>query len=221
MINLQPRQTNRFIIYADTASPGKSLGQYFFMTFTNTFTKQVFGVVPRVIKRNTRFIELEIEAVGVNQQEQPLDGKIYLFPEGNFSYQVFNTSVPTLDPQNPCLRWNTAEDFWNFATTIWNVCNVIRFAQVDAGQAFLYSDIPCQREVEFISYESNDDLRNIVFVSGIPLHNFPCTVLAGTTFTVEVDTITYCTTVKVENGATLIIKSNKTLNIKKSPYEQC
>jgi hypothetical protein len=221
MINLEPRKTNNFIIYADTVSPSKKVGDYFFMTFTNTFTKQVFGVVPKIIKRNQRFVELQIENVGVNGQDQALDGKIYLFPDGNFTYNVFNTDVPTLDPQNPCLVWNTAEDFWNFATTLWNVCGIIRFSQIDAGQSFLYSEVPCQREVEFIPYESNDDLRNIVFISGVPLHQFPCTILAGTTFTVEVDTNTYCTTVKVENGATLIIKSTKTLNLTTSPYVQC
>jgi hypothetical protein len=168
MLNLTPESTNNLIIYADTVSVGNSAGDYFLMVLTNTYSKQTFAVVPTVIRRNTRFVELEIELVASTAQNDELNGKIYLYDQGNWEYIVFNTSAPTLTPTGAlsCKVWNTDTDFWNFSTTVWNLCN-IGSKEIDRGQAFLYAPLPADREVEFIPYEGgNNILEAVVYVVG-------------------------------------------------------
>lgn len=222
MLNLTPNSNNNLIIYADTLSG--SVGNFFLLVFTNTYSKQTFAVVPTILRRNSRFVELEINLVGVEGQNLPLEGDIYLFPEGNFTYTVFNTSAPTTDPssETPCLVWNTAEDFWQFANTIWNICGLLDAVLVDKGQAYLLEPVPCEREIEFIPYVSdNENLLSVIYVTGVPLFQFPCTIQAFTTFVVEQTTTTFCPTITIENNATLIINQGITLKQQFSPYEQC
>ena len=190
MLNLTPLQTNNLVIYADTITNSQvSYGNYFLMVFTNTYSKQTFAVVPSITKRNSRFVELEIFLTGATGSNDPVNGEIYLYPEGNYEYMVFNTTSPTLqvgDAGEVCSIWNTDEDFWNFASTIWNVCGITAIT-IDRGQAFLYSEVPDQREVEFIPYEQgNNLLEAIVYVSGVPLTQQPCDI-NGTTFKVNVE----------------------------------
>jgi len=168
MLNLQPLTANSLIIYADTVSAGKSVGDFFLLVLTNTSSKQTFAVVPNVLKRNKRFVELEINLVASEDQNDPLNGDIWLYPEGNWTYVAFNTNIPTVDPSNflPCLVWNTAEEFWNFAESFWGSCGITTEV-IDRGQAFLYSENPAEREVEFIAYEGgNNILESIVYVTG-------------------------------------------------------
>ena len=222
MLNLTPNSDNNLIVYADTVS--ESVGNYFLMVFTNAYSRETFAVVPRIVRRNTRFVELEITLVGVNGQNRPLDGDIYLYPEGNWDYIVFNTNAPTTDPSTPlpCMVWDTDEDFWEFSRTVWNVCGLVEAIEIDRGQAFLYSEVPCEREVQFVPYVSdNEFLRNVVYVTGVQLYQFPCTIQAYTTFTVEENTTTYCPIITIENNAILVINQGITLEQKFSPYEQC
>jgi hypothetical protein len=168
MLNLTPDITNNLIIYADTVSVGYTVGDYFLMVLTNSYSKQTFAVVPTVVRKNTRFVELEIELVASTAQNDELNGKIYLYDQGNWEYLVFNTSQPTLTATGAlsCKVWNTDTDFWNFSTTIWNVCNIIT-KEIDRGQAFLYAPLPADREVEFVPYEGgNNILEAIVYVVG-------------------------------------------------------
>ena len=222
MLNLTPNSDNNLIVYADTVS--ESVGNYFLMVLTNSYSRETFAVVPRIVRRNTRFVELEITLVGVDGQNRPLDGDIYLYPEGNWEYIVFNTDAPTTDPSVPipCMVWDTDEDFWNFSRTVWDVCGLVQAVEIDRGQAFLYSEVPCEREVQFVPYVSdNEFLRNVVYVTGVQLYQFPCTVQAYTTFTVEENTTTYCPIITIENNAILVINQGITLEQKFSPYEQC
>lgn len=222
MLNLTPNSDNNLIVYADTVS--ESVGNYFLMVLTNSYSRETFAVVPRIVRRNYRFVELEITLVGVDGQNRPLDGDIYLYPEGNWEYIVFNTDAPTTDPSVPipCMVWDTDEDFWNFSRTVWDVCGLVQAVEIDRGQAFLYSEVPCEREVQFVPYVSdNEFLRNVVYVTGVQLYQFPCTVQAYTTFTVEENTTTYCPIITIENNAILVINQGITLEQKFSPYEQC
>lgn len=222
MLNLTPNSANNLIIYADTVA--ESVGNYFLMVLTNSYSRETFAVVPRIVRRNTRFVELEITLVGVDGQNLPLNGDIYLYPEGNWEYIVFNTNAPTTDPSTPlpCMVWDTDEDFWNFSNTVWNVCGLVDSVEIDRGQAFLYSEVPCEREVQFVPYVSdNEFLRNVVYVTGVQLYQFPCTIQAYTTFTVENNTTTYCPIITIENNAILVINQGITLEQKFSPYEQC
>jgi len=222
MLNLQPKSTNNLIIYSDTLT--NSIGDYFTIVFTNSYSKQTFAVVPTVVRRNKRFVELEVETVGVNQLNDVLDGKIYLFPDGNFTYTVFQTNAPTVTLEGPtaCYVWNTEDDFWNFSNIVWNVCNIV-YTTIDQGQAFLYADTDaCEREVEFIPYtQGNNILESIVYVTNTPLHQFPCTIPFPTDYVVSVDTVTYCQTITIEQGASLSVTNGADLSQLVAPWGYC
>ena len=223
MLNLTPNTTNNLIIYADTVSAGSNLGDYFTIVFTNSYSKQTFSVAANIVRRNTRFVELEINLVGVDGLNDPMNGDIYLYPEGNYEYMVFNTNAPTITFESPlsCAVWSNDDDFWNFAQTVWNVCQ-IEFEQIDRGQAFLYAVDPCEHEVEFVPYTAgNELLEAIVYVTNTPLFQFPCLIPSGTTFTLEQNTVTYCQTITLENGAVLDIPSPLTLTQITAPWGYC
>ena len=153
----------------------------------------------------------------------PINGDIYLYPEGNYEYIAFNTNAPTITFESPlsCVVWSTDEDFWNFAQTVWNVCQ-IEFEQIDRGQAFLYAEDPCEHEVQFVPYtEGNEILDAIVYVTNTPLYQFPCTIPSGTIYTLLQNTVTYCQTIIVETGATLNIPTPLTLTQKYAPWGYC
>jgi len=239
MLNLTPLQSNELIVYADTVN--SSVGDYFTIVFTNGFSKKTFSVIPNVIRRNIRFVELSVDLVGVNELDDRENGKIYLYPEGNWTYMVFQTNQPTLDVNQPQLlnQWNTEEDFWNFADFYWNAFN---FAQIDRGQAFLYAEIPCERELEYfalggdepewinlpedpiewIAYSNGNDKREaIVYVQGVPAIQFPCTIPFDLDYFVNVDTVTYCPVITIEDGGSLTIETPVYLQQKFAPYGYC
>jgi|LakMenEpi03Aug12_release.lakeMendotaPanAssembly.Ray.scaffolds.fasta_scaffold195797_2 hypothetical protein len=223
MLNLTPKSTNNLIIYADTVNAGGATGAYFTMLFTNAYSKQTFAVVPNIVRRNSRFVELEIELVNYDQADDRANGIIYLYPEGNFDYLVFNTTTPTLNvgSQFTCDTWPSDEAFWQYWTTHWTTCAGTA-TEIDRGQAFLYSDLSCDREIEFVAYQSdNNFLESIVYVTGIPQVQFPCTIESGTTWTVTENTVTYCDPITIENSGTLIINNNVFLKQLLSDYEQC
>jgi len=223
MLNLTPQTTNNLIVYADTVTAGGATGAYFTMLFTNAYSRQTFAVVPNVVRRNARFIEFEIDLVNYNQADNRANGEIYLYPEGNFDYMVFNTTVPTLDvgSQFTCDTWANDEDFWNYWIDFFGVCSGTA-TEIDRGQAFLYADLACDRETEFVPYISNNEfLQSIVYVVGIPQVQFPCTIVAGSTWTVTENTVTYCNPITIENNANLIINNNVFLKQILSDYVQC
>ena len=223
MLNLTPNSTNNLIIYADTVSAGSNVGNFFTIVFTNSYSKQTFSVAASVVRRNTRFVELEVNLVGVDGLNNPINGDIYLYPEGNFEYMVFNTNAPTITFEDPlsCSIWSTEEAFWNFTQTVWNVC-AIEFEQIDRGQAFLYSDVPCEREIEFVPYTGgNEILDAIVYVTNTPLYQFPCTIPTGTDYVVEQNTTTYCLTITIEDGASLTVEGDNILTQTAAPWGYC
>lgn len=228
MLNLTPLSTNNLIIYADTVSPQVNIGNFFTIVFTNLSSKETFAVVPNIVRRNTRFVELEVELVGVNSLNNALNGQIYLYPEGNFEYTVFQTNAPTITLQSPlnCVVWSTAEAFWNFSQTVWNVCQ-IQSQTIDIGQAFLYAENPCEHEVEFISYNDNDLMESVVYVAGIPLFQFPCTITSlnnqgqPNNYVLEQTTTTYCTTITIEDGASLTVPDDYVLTQTFAPFGYC
>jgi hypothetical protein len=168
MLNLIPNTVNSLVVYADTVSGDRNAGNYFLLVLTNSYSRQTFAVVPNVVRRNARFVEFEIELVASAAQNDELNGQIYLYDHGNWEYLVFNTSEPTLTPEGDlaCKVWNTDTDFWNFSETVWNLCDVIA-KEIDRGQAFLFSPVPEEREIDFTMYVSpNDDFQSVVYVSG-------------------------------------------------------
>lgn len=196
MFNLTLGTTNNVVVYADTVT--SSVGNFFTIVFTNAYSRETFEVVPSIVRRNYRFVELEFDSVGVQDYSDPLNGKVYLYPQENFDYIVYNTATQTLNP---------------LAGT---------YEEIDRGQAFLYTDVECDREIKFVPYISdNEGLFNVVYVTSIPMANFPCTVESGEYFTVETNTITYCNPVLIKNGGTVKINDNIFLKQIPSPYEPC
>lgn len=223
MLNLIPNSTNNLIIYADTVSAGTGIGDFFTIVFTNSYSKQTFSVAAIVVRRNARFIELEINLVGVDGLNDPINGDIYLYPEGNYDYLVFNTNEPTITFESPlsCSVWSTEEEFWNFAQTVWNVCDIV-FQQIDRGQAFLYATDPCEHEIEFVPYTGGNDLLDaIVYVTNTPLYQFPCTIPSGTVYVIQQNTITYCQEITIEDGATLTVTEDNILTQTAAPWGYC
>jgi hypothetical protein len=223
MLNLTPNSVNNLIVYADTVSTGKSLGNFFTIVFTNTYSKQTFSVAASIVRRNTRFVELSINLVGVDGFNDPIHGDIYLYPEGNYEYMVFNTNAPTITFESPlsCVVWSTDTDFWNFAETVWSVCE-IEFAQIDRGQAFLYTEVPCEREVEFVAYEGGNNLLDaIVYVVNVPLYQFPCIIPENTQYVLQQTTTTYCMEIEIPDGSSLTVPDDFVLTQTAAPYGYC
>jgi hypothetical protein len=223
MLNLTPNSVNNLIIYADTVTAGQSLGNFFTIVFTNSYSKQTFSVHADIVRQNSRFVELEVNLVGVDGLNDPINGDIYLYPEGNYDYIVFNTNAPTITFEDPlaCSIWSTEEAFWNFANLVWNVCQ-IQFQIIDRGQAFLYAEDPCEHEIQFVPYTGgNEFLDAIVYVTNVPLYQFPCTIPAGTNYVLEQNTVTYCMTITIEGGATLTVPTPLTLTQTAAPFGYC
>jgi hypothetical protein len=223
MLNLTPNSTNNLIVYADTVSAGYSAGNDFTISFTNLYSKQVWNVLPSVVRRNSRFIEFEIDLVGVTGFNDPVDGSIYLYPDGNYDYEVFNTSAPTIGVTGPLqtYTWSNPGDFEYYVDTAW-ASQGITFKSIDLGQAFLYSEVACQREIEFVPYEGgNNWLDNIVYVTGVPLYQFPCTIPTPEQYVLEQTTTTYCPVITIEGGASLTIPVDLILTQITGPYAQC
>lgn len=196
MFNLTLGATNNVVVYADTVS--SSVGNFFSIVFTNAYSRETFTVVPTIVRRNYRFVELEFDTVGVQDYSDPINGLVYLYPIENFDYVVFNTATATLNPLSGT------------------------FVEADRGQAFLYTDDVCDREIKFVPYISdNEDLLNVVYVTSIPMANFPCVVANGEFFIVEENTITFCNPVLIQNGGTVQINQNIFLKQQPSPYEPC
>lgn len=196
MFNLTLGATNNVVVYADTVS--SSVGNFFTIVFTNAYSRETFEVVPSIVRRNYRFVELEFDTVGVTGYSDPINGLVYLYPIENFDYIVYNTATATLNP---------------LAGT---------HEEIDRGQAFLYTEDECDREIKFVPYISdNEGLFNVVYVTSIPMANFPCVVANGEYFIVETNTITYCNPVLIENGGTVQINDNIFLKQIPSPYEPC
>lgn len=223
MLNLLPNATNNLIVYADTVSTGMSVGNDFTISFTNSYSKETWTVLPTIVRRNSRFVELEIDVVGVTGFVNPINGSVYFYPEGNFEYEVFNTSIPTITSSGALSvdNWNNPGEFDAFIATTW-VSQGVTFTSIDQGQAFLFSEEPCEAEIQFVPYEGgNNWLDNIVYVTGIPLYQFPCTIPAGETFTLEQNTVTYCQIITIEGGATLEVPTPLTLTQTAAPYSTC
>ena len=223
MLNLTPNSTNNLIIYADTVSAGQSVGNYFTLAFTNSYTKQTWTVLPSVVRRNTRFLELEIDLVGVTGFNDPINGSIYLYPEGNFEYEVWNTSAATITTTAPLNKydWRNLGDLDAFIASVWTAQG-ITYKSLDQGQAFLYAEEPCLHEIEFVPYEGgNNWLDNIVYVTGVPLFQFPCTIPTPTQYVLEQTTTTYCPVITIEGGASLTIPEELILTQITGPYGQC
>lgn len=137
MINFLQTGGNEFIIYCDATTEFDL--QYFLVGFQNVFTKDWYFAYPTINRRNRRFVQLNLALVP-ESEEDPFDGSLYLSPNGNWDYKVWNTDALDLDPANGVL--------------------------VETGQMQLLTEY---EEVAYETYISdNEDCQSVVYVSPIP-----------------------------------------------------
>jgi hypothetical protein len=137
MINFLQTGGNTFVIYCDAAN--QFTEDYFLVGFENIFTKEWFYAYPTILRRNRRFVELSLSLVP-ESEEDPFDGSLYLSPNGNWDYRVWNTPNLDLDPIGQEL--------------------------VETGQMQLLTESPEIAYETFIS--DNENCQSIVYVSPIP-----------------------------------------------------
>lgn len=99
MINLtQTALNDNIYIYVDTTSADIPFeNPSFLFEFKNSFTNRQFYVVPSVVTQNARYTVFSVNCTNPDI-EDPLDAKISLFPTGNWTYKLWATDSPTLDP---------------------------------------------------------------------------------------------------------------------------
>lgn len=95
MVNLEFLKTNTVIIWANCVDDFP-LNNFLF-EFINGFTQVSTFVKPIVVKKNRRFIEFSIEVTNPLMQD-PINGRIFLAPVGNWDYKLYNSATSTLDP---------------------------------------------------------------------------------------------------------------------------
>jgi len=129
MINLTQNTVNNDIyVYVNTMDPSIPWEDpSFLFGFKNSYNNQWSYVVPSIISQNSRFTVFGITTTSIDQ-EDPIDGSVALFPSGNWTYKLWATDEPTLDP-----------DFGEL---------------LDEGQMQL---VACVDETAFISYVGDND----------------------------------------------------------------
>ena len=184
MLNLTAGQTNDAIIYVNTISTDVvTFGDYFLLGFQNTYSKNWAYVIPTVVSRNSRYVKFRFD-VAAADIEDPENGIVWLFAPGNWTYKVWNSVTPTLDP---------------------SVGDII-----DAGQMYLNDYTP--PEIVFTSYDSsNNNLANVIYYSGDPsctidTFNSPYVVFGSEEST--------CNPLYVDTDGLLFIPNNTQLYIK-------
>lgn len=184
MLNLQANQINTVIIYADTISNDQvTFGDYFLLGFQSTYSKNWAYVVPTVVTRNSRYVKFSFEVSEVDI-EDPLNGKVWLFAPGNWTYKVWNTVTPTLDP---------------------SVGDMI-----DQGQMYLDTYTP--PEIVFTSYtDTNNDLANVIYYTDNPTCIID---IFNSTYIVDGNEVSNCNPLYVDVNGLLYITDNSSLYIK-------
>lgn len=183
MINLSVGQDNEFVIYADTIDNSvRDFGDYFLIGFKSLYTNHWVYVVPQVIKRNSRFIQFNIQIVEKDSPDDPLNSILEIFPPGNYSYKCWNLDAPTLDPSAGYL--------------------------IDEGQMIMASYTPS--EITKYTYISdNESFKNIIFYSGV---TNDCIIdINNSIYYINEDMVTLCQPLTIsDNGGYAIIEDGNT-----------
>ena len=141
MINLSVGAVNEFAIYADTIDNSvQQFGDYFLIGFKSTYTRHIAYVIPTIIKRNSRFVQFNLDIVEQGTGDDPFNGILEVFPPGNYSYKVWNIDSPTLDPSEGIL--------------------------IDEGQMIMANYSPPET-IKYTYISDNETLKNIIYYSGV------------------------------------------------------
>ena len=185
MINLNVNQPTEFVIYADTIdSSVQEWGDLFLIGYKSLYSNHWAYVIPTILKRNSRFVQLVMTAVEKDQPDDPFNALLAMFPPGGWEYKIWNITTPVLDPSFGIL--------------------------IDQGQAMLnHYDPP---EVVQITYVSdNDTFKSAIYYSGA-FDN--CIInYSNSPYIISTDTTNTCQPLFVETTGYLLIEAGKTLTL--------
>lgn len=184
MINLSVGNLNQFAIYADTIDNSiQDYGDYFLIGFKSLYTNHWTYVIPEVIKRNSRFVQLNLVVVEGNTPDDPLNSIVSIFPPGNYSYKIWNLDYATLDPSNGIL--------------------------IDSGQMIMAEYNPPE-VVEYTYISNNETFQNIIYYSGTV--GGDCYIfIENSPYIVDEDITNLCQPLIIsENGGLLVIEDGFT-----------
>lgn len=134
MINITAPGQNDIVFYVDAQHQYQL--PFFHIKLTNVFSRQSVWVNPSVIQRNRRFVKLCLTASSDPQNQNINVGLVYLFPEGSYEYELWNSPNAAPPSANSVL--------------------------VETGLAEV---IITEKEVELLEYIStNEDLEAVVYV---------------------------------------------------------
>ena len=186
MINLSVGANNQFAIYADTIDNSvQDYGDYFLIGFKSLYTNHWIYVVPEVIKRNSRFVQFNIQVVEHDSPDDPLNGILEVFPPGNWSYKCWNINYPTLDPSVGYL--------------------------IDEGQMIMANYTPPE-VVEYTYISDNETFKNIIYYSGVV--NDCIIDTNNSIYYVNEDLISLCQPLIIsDNGGYAIIEDGNTWSL--------
>lgn len=139
MINLTQSTINdEIFIYVNTLDPDLVPQETpsFLFGFKNSYDNTWSYVVPMVLEQNSRFVKFQIR-VCEEDFEDPINAEVALGPTGNWTYKLWSTDEPTLDPSYGNL--------------------------IDEGQMQLFG---LEGETRFVSYvSSNDSTKAVVYLT--------------------------------------------------------
>lgn len=179
MINLSVGAVNEFVIYADTIDNSvQQFGDYFLIGFKSLYTNHWTYVIPTVIRRNSRFIQFNLDIVEQGTGDDPFNGILSVFPPGsNYSYKCWNIDSPTLDPSGAIL--------------------------IDEGQMIMGVYSPPEI-VEYTYISDNETFQNIIYYSGVISSCF--INYANSPYIIEVPTTNNCQPLTIEEDGFLLIE---------------
>lgn len=142
----EPSFMQNMVIYADTITNDvDEFGNYFILGLQNAYSREWSYVIPTVLTRNTRYLEIEYEVVTNPDDADPLNSIVYLKPAINWNYKVWNTNVPTINYNNALL--------------------------IDDGELVI-SNPSFKKEVTWTTYVSaNDNLQSFVYYTSNNIWN--------------------------------------------------
>jgi len=185
MINLNVNEQNQFAIYANTISnEQETYGDFFLLSFKSEYSNHIALVIPIVAKRNTRFVQFQLTVVQENEQDDPYNAILAMFPPGNYTYKCYNIDVPTLDPSFGIL--------------------------IDQGQAIV-GDYTPPEVTETVYLGDNEASLGIVYYSGtlnICIINY-----ANSPYEIISPTVNTCQPLIIEETGYVVIKKGETLTL--------
>lgn len=185
MINLQTNTVNNFVIYADTiSSEVQTYGDFFLIGFKNTYSNHWHYVIPNLVKRNSRFVQLSFTPLQQGENDDPYNATLTMAYPGTWEYKVYNIFVSSLDPSAGIL--------------------------IDQGDSQLEPYTP--NEVQQVTYVSdNESFLSVVYYSG---QGNTCIIdYSNSPYIISIPTVNTCQPLEITETGYVLIKAGQTLTL--------